>query len=172
MKLYLFYLIKNSLKQEIDVPFIYAISDEKRLAKAFKKTRDMSLFHYKVIECDRNDGMRMIDSCKDCNITCASFSEISGTKCDVICTWKEEREILLNQKSIILNLMSKSILDIRCFTKEGLKILNKSDYNRFYEAKRLRNSNLFLDFFDLDMTFDELLLFIRVYGWTLREDCK
>lgn len=172
MRIHTFHLVRNKSDTKIE-PTLYAVTTDKKLVKRFKESRNMKKFHYEIMEYDKLDGMKQLDSLKSYMLTEAHFvtKNIFGleTSVAVTCTWSEESDILLSSDSIYLNLVFPYVLkNPNIFNISSLYILDKVDYVKIWNIKR-DNGNMFVDD-TIPYKKDELELFIKKYGWLLKEE--
>lgn len=183
MKLFTYYLIKNVRNELMDPPVIYAITDNPEYAKLFEETRNMDFFYKKEITCTRKEGMRELDRMKAPMLTITglktSKDKIGSMTVNLVCTWEEERAIVLDAGSIYYQYVSDNLLNPDIYSEKVNKYLETIDYQKTWRYKIIKSDPSGLeeymfsrDNYLLSIDVDELMLFLKSYGWTMKTNKK
>lgn len=167
----------------MDPPVIYAITDNPEYAKLFEETRNMDFFYKKEITCTRKEGMRELDRMKAPMLTITglktSKDKIGSMTVNLVCTWEEERAIVLDAGSIYYQYVSDNLLNPDIYSEKVNKYLETIDYQKTWRYKIIKSDPSGLeeymfsrDNYLLSIDVDELMLFLKSYGWTMKTNKK
>lgn len=157
----------------MDPPIIYAATDNEILAKLFMSTRNMNLFYYKKIKCNRKECVKLMDKMRGCILTETTFmtkSEFGKKAVDIVVTWEEETRVLLSSQNIYLDSLIPTLMNPDIFSEESKAVLKSIEYTKLWKVYRKQEELPFIDFSELALVYDELSIFIKSYGWTLKTD--
>lgn len=180
MKLYVFYMIRNVKKELIDTPIMYAITDDSDYAKAFERTRNMKYFYKKEIECSRKEAMKEMDRARAPILTLTTLKTQKSnmiTKVSLVCTWEEESRVLLDAPSIYFNHVSKNMINPNVFSDKVKMYLDDIDYLNTWRYQESKNDPILTeefmfssDNYIISRNIDELMIFLKSYGWMMKID--
>ena len=189
MKFHVFYL-----KEKDRQAYLYAYTDEKRLAQRFMDERDPEKFIYKEIKLNKEEGKRFQVRYSAACLGMRGFytknplDSSKKTTRRVCCTAHEEETVVLGEDKIWEGLediwFDPTIFKEKYF--KALETLLFMKYFLFYKVKTVENADSYLkpymegkmimyeddpysrDFFHLD----ELMVFVDMYGYTFRPSGK
>ena len=162
-------------------PYLYAITDKKKLLKKFKIQRNMDKFHVSEHEMDR-DGF--LEVCKNHSMYFLCERGIyTSSICndryvqgfiDLVITSKEDMEIVQSEDKFYMMLENRfTRTPIEAFNKELLIALNELGYFHVYKySLTIHGFNTsFLEGINIEepwLTFDQLNWFIETHDRTFR----
>ena len=171
MTIHVFYLIQTKFGYKMDSPVIYAATDNEMLAKIFISTRNMDLFYYKKIKCNRKESVKLMDKMRGSILTETTFmtkSDYGKKAVDVVVTWEEETNVLISSQDIYLDSLVPTLMNPDIFSEDSKTILKSIEYTKLWKIYREKEDLAFTDFSELALVYDELSIFIKSYGWTLK----
>lgn len=186
MKVYMFYMqFDNGLS-----PRLYAFTDSKKERDEFCLTRDMNLFHEKVVSMDKNKWCEMnsyFGYCKlyyhDCRTKDLDSYRLTTVR--ILMTSEETTNILLGPEEILPLRFKDIMIDTSIFTNEINESLFHLGYFYIYQWLYM-NQYIYVPLSDKfaginnEMTalrgdhfiYDEYKLFMRLYGRTMNTKFK
>lgn len=173
MILHVYYLIKNKQEDLLDPPVMYAITDDQAYANEFEETRNMSLFFHKVIKCKRKEGMKNMDRLKEYILTKTPLltkNEFGGSySVNILCTWREETKVFLKYNELYYDLIRPNLLiSPRIFSDKIQSILKRINYLKYWDVKESEFNEYAMTQIDLSIKIDELVLYLKSYGWMMK----
>jgi hypothetical protein len=176
MKTYIFLLIGDA-RGSYPEPLLYAFTAKKSLAKSFKETRDMDNFIYKEVNIDEEEYNRFASKYPKKNLIMSSLSTRNDngdiTKISLPLTYSEEEFILLRSDNVMYELSKYTIMESMILDDHILDALNDISYfdiMAFYNnMDRESFSSLTMKLNSLDLTYDQLEIFLYFYGYMMKK---
>lgn len=169
MKLYRIYYVLDEDKSPLPEPLLYAITDDKEKVKLFKEQRSSKYYTIKVSDLPKKDALTVMDKCKGQLLTITKFFS-TLLNIDVVCTRREEADIVLHSQDIITKEVKKYMINPAIFKSSILSNLIDIDYVEFYKYFHpYITMDDMSDTLDGLSRIDELNLFIFKYGWSLKK---
>lgn len=181
-----FYLVRNNIGECLDIPQLYAITDDKKLAKKFRKTRRMEVFFEKTfqdVDYDKKETKYKLSDLRNYKLTETKLKtkndENKIVEVPIVCSWYEEIKSVVQACDILEQEYQRcTAYDFRVLKDKYLEVLTDIKYmDRFYRTINQLNDMLafYTPYFssveksDYDYKVDELALFIKLFGYTLNE---
>ena len=181
-----FYLVRNNIGECLDIPQLYAITDDKKLAKKFRKTRRMEVFFEKTfqdVDYDKKETKYKLSDLRNYKLTETKLKtkndENKIVEVPIVCSWYEEIKSVVQACDILEQEYQRCTeYDFRVLKDKYLEVLTDIKYmDRFYRTINQLNDMLafYAPYFssveksDYDYKVDELALFIKLFGYTLNE---
>lgn len=169
MKIYGYHLVNTGL-----TPTLYAITNQKDLAKRFEKEREMTKFKKTVLEdCSKEDWLFYANKyrsqiLRECSIRTRSDFNACGRKTlEILCTCEEEERSVLGEKYVIKRLSQNFNVDSGFFKMSHVKSLSALSYFAMEYNPMMESSTLSFD--ESGFALDELNIFLELFGETYKE---
>ena len=193
MKFYAIYKIRRKDESLIELPSLFAFTNDKELFEEFEEQRDMSMFYVKRKEIDKKLYEKFLKENKAYELsyqdlyTKNQFDLTKKTKVKILSTWKEVESTILNTDIIFKELTKYIFPSVYTFNDkylETLKILGFMDVCKFVCGSFSENTSVFfdglrtncdeydewdrIDYCDPDIDYDEFALFMYFNGYTFK----
>lgn len=172
MKIYAIY------RTDLGESVLYAITDNKELLDEFMSIRDSNRFIVGTTKTTRHNGLKFLDDHSYSLLTRTSFKtngEFGINSVDMVVTRAEEETILLKGEEILIQELSKYIIDGEIFNIELQRELYNLDYFKifkFIHCDRYINMPYYSGISEVEadiysLRCDELMIFIHKFGWSI-----
>lgn len=173
MKIYAIYY-----RTDLEESVLYAVSDDKILVDEFMTIRDRKKFMVGVCKTPKHNALKFMDDHAGMILTRTNFKtngDFGISSVEMVVTRSEEENVLLRGDEMLIDELSKHVLDGEIFTIEFQKALNDLDYFKVYKYKNYKN-DLDVPYYSgvpeveasmYSMRCDELMMFIQKYSWSM-----
>ena len=172
MKIYAIY------RTDLDESVLYAVSDKKSLVDEFMAIRDNNKFMTGVLKTQKYNGLKFLDDHINLMLTKTEFKtsgDFGICNVELVVTRSEEEMVLLRGEEILIQELSKYVINGEIFSISLQKVLYDLEYFKIFKFKNIEKysdlpyysgvSEVEADTYSLRC--DELMMFIQIYGWSL-----
>lgn len=185
MKFYGIYKIRRKDNSLIELPILFAFTNDKEIYEDFKSQRNMDMFYVKIKDVDKNFYEKFLKENRSQELsyqelyTKNQFDSSRKTKIRLLSTWKEIETIVLKTDMIYKELMRYITPTVYTLKESFLMDLNVLGYFNvcefvgcdFPEAiKPLFDGFISYDkeYQNPDIDYDEFALFMFFHGYTFK----
>lgn len=172
MKIYAIY------RTDLGESVLYAVSDNKDLVDEFMIIRDPKIFSVGITKTSKHNGLKFLDENSYALLTRTSFKtngEFGINSIDMVVTRAEEETILLRGEEILIQELSKYVIDGEIFGIELQRELYKLEYFKIYKFTHCdiyTNKPYYSGIPEVEadmysLRCDELMMFIHKFGWSI-----
>ena len=172
MKIYAIY------RTDLGESVLYAVTDNKSLVDEFMSIRDSKRFMVGTTKTSKYNGLKFLDDHSYLILTRTSFKtngDFGINSVDMVVTRAEEEIVLLKGEEILIEELSKHMIDGEIFNIELQRELYNLEYFKIFKFMHCdMHTNMpyysGIPEIEADMyslRCDELMIFIHKFGWTI-----